>query len=246
MEINDIIVIFFIILRFIVGIVLVNRANKKGLTNLYYLAIQLLVQCIGYLFYTSFFNNIFMFNVFMTTLFIPFIIFVDKTFYQGKKSPFKIMLVAVIVLTILTCVLIGIYQFGPTQDLNIFFLGRITYSIEMGITALWMVYSAADSYIKIKSKEDVEPWIKARYLLVMLYMSSSFGIALVWPFFPYDMTITLPYLIGAIFLVILNFGQFFAWVMPEGFKKWLNRNYKPDDTKEDLSEEEIMKSFEEG
>ena len=243
---NDAVVITFVIIVGFVGVNLINRAKKTKLVNLYALALTLFCETIGYLFYTSIFNNIFLFYIFISVMWFPFIIFVEKTFYQDKKSPFKIFLVLTTFLSIITCVIIGIYQFGPVQDLNTLFIGRILFSTVMGITVAWLLYASFTSYIKIKSVEGVEPWIKSRYLLVFLYTFGQLGIAITWPFFPYDKSINAPYMIGALCLVVLILGQFLAWVMPTGFKRWLNRNYKSVEEEEDLSEEEIMKSFKEG
>jgi len=40
--------------------------------------------------------------------------------------------------------------------------------------------------------------------------------------------------------------QFLAWVMPEGYRRWLNRNYQPpvqDEAELALTEEEIMRQL---
>ena len=182
----------------------------------------------------------------MSVMWFPLITFIEKTFYQEKKSPFKFFLVLTTILAIIKIVAVGIYQFGPIQDLNTLFLGRISLSIALGSTAAWLNYASYTSYIKIKSDEGVEPWIKTRYLLVFFYTFAQIGIAITWPFFPYDKSINIPYIIGALSLVIFIFAQFLAWVMPKGFKNWLNRNYTPVEEESDLSEEEIMKSFKEG
>ena len=244
--VNDMIVFTFVAIRAFVGIILIIRAKKTKLVNLNALAFMLFCESIGYLFYTSVLNHLFLFYLFVSIMWFPFMIFVEKTFYQEKKSPFKIILLITTVLSALTCIVIGIYQFGPIQDNNTLFFARIVFSLAMGVTASWMLYSSITSYIEIKSAKGVEPWIKIRYLLVFLYTFGQIGIALTWPFFPYDKSINAPYLIGALCLVAIIIGQFLAWVMPPGFKKWLNRNYTPGDVEEELSEEEIMKSFKEG
>jgi len=244
--VNDMIVFAFVAIRAFVGIILIVRANKTKLTNLYALALMLFCESIGYVFYTSIFNNLFIFYIFVSVMWFPFTAFVQRTFYQDKKSPFKIILVVTTILSVLTCIIIGIYQFGPVQDLNTLFLARITFSLAMGVTASWMLYASITSYIELKSAKGVEPWIYTRYLLVFLYTFGQIGIGITWPFFPYDKSINIPYLIGALCLVAIVIGQFLAWVMPQGFKRWLNRNYKVVEEEEDLSEEEIMKSFKEG
>jgi len=243
---NDSFVFLISFIRGFIGVILIIRARKTKLTNLYALAITIFCECIGYLFYTSILNNLFIFYTFMSVMWFPLIIFIDKTFYQEKKSPFKFFLLLSIIFAITKIVVVGIYQFGPIQDSNLLFLGRISLSIALGATAVWLNYASYISYIKIKSDKGVEPWIKTRYLLVVFYTIAQIGIAITWPFFPYDKSINIPYILGALSLVIFIFAQFLAWVMPAGFKKWLNRNYTLGDKEEELSEEEIMKSFKEG
>ena len=242
---NDTFVFMISFIRGFIGVILIIRARKTKLTNYYALAITIFFECIGYLFYTSILNNLFIFYVFMAAMWVPLIIFIDKTFYQEKKSPFKFFLLLTIILAIIKIVAVAIYQFGPIQDFNALFLARISLSIALGSTALWLNSASYTSYIKIKSDEGVEPWIKTRYLLVCFYTFAQIGIAITWPFFPYDKSINIWYILGALSLVLFIFAQFLAWVMPAGFKKWLNRNYKPGEKEEDLSEDEIMKSFKE-
>jgi len=243
---NDTFVFAISFIRGFIGAILINRARKTKLTNLYALAITIFCECIGYAFYTSILNNLFIFYLFMSVMWVPLIIFINKTFYQEKKSPFKFFLLLTSILAIVKIVALSLYQFSPIQDSNLLLLGRFSLSIALGSTAVWLNYASYTSYSKIKSDEGVEPWIKARYLLVFFYTIAQMGIAITWPFFPYDKSINIAYILGALSLVIFIITQFLAWVMPAGFKKWLNRNYTPSDAKEELSEEEIMKSFKEG
>ncbi len=242
---SDIIVIIFIILRIVIGFIVLERARRTKLTNLYVLTAMFFNEGIGYIFLISLIDNSFLFNLIIPLNWILYLVFTDRTFYKDKKSPFLIFLAINITFNVFLIIVSGIYQFGPTHDLLFFHLGRIGVSFGMGIMISWLIYASLQSYSKIKANESVEPWIKARYLLIVLYGFGTIGIALSWSFVPIDKSINIFYFTTSLSLLILILGQYLAWVMPNVLKSFLNRNFKPAKVPEELDEEEILRSFQE-
>jgi hypothetical protein len=110
----------------------------------------------------------------------------------------------------------------------------------------WHTIVAYQAYQVIRTGESVEDWIKGRYQLVIAYCVSMTLTAIFTGVAPW-MTNPLLQLLVLLNTVTGLVLQFLAWVMPEGFRRWLNRNYQaPVQAAQDiaaLSEEEIMQQL---
>ncbi|MFX1398583.1 MAG: hypothetical protein ACFFAS_16260, partial [Promethearchaeota archaeon] len=114
------------------------------------------------------------------------------------------------------------------------------------IVGIWFFTVSLSAYLKFRSYESIKPWIKTRYLLVILYnIIFTFGQSLfILNIASGGKGINIFSLGLMLSFIILPILQFLTWVMPAKFKNWLNRNYIYDDKDNELSDEEIMKSFE--
>ena len=141
---------------------------------------------------------------------------------------------------------INTYMFGASI-LIVSIISSLLFGGVITIFGGWYFISAREAYLKIKSKENIEPWIRMRYKTIMLYsmcfllMGISFAVA---PLFPTEIAtgITVPLLIIFIMLFVEAIGEFSAWYMPDKLKNYYNRNFSVEESKE-LSEEEIMKQL---
>ena len=172
----------------------------------------------------------------------------DKVFYTNRKSPYKFLMAIMIPMAIANIILstLNTYVFAEV-DFIVSVFSSLLFGGVITIFGGWYFISARAAYLKIKSKENIEPWIKMRYKTIMLYsmcfllMGISFGIA---PLAPIEISagITVPLFLIFITLFIEAIGEFLAWYMPDKLKNYYNRNYSVEETKE-LTEEEIMKQL---
>ncbi|MFX1274534.1 MAG: hypothetical protein ACFFBP_10770 [Promethearchaeota archaeon] len=239
--------ILFAIIQWIIALTLIFRAKRTKVKILYLLALAISLDALA----TSFFSPAF--TIFLIA-FIMFdisvwshLIFITKTFYKDKKSPISILLAVIVPISIVHWIMSGIYDIGLDRSVFLYFTVRFIYSILLFIAYAWMAYSLIKSYLSIKNNKMVEPWIKARYLLVITY--SAFGriiIGILIHFNPPDFSFTHWSILASAFVGMIGLlALFLAWVMPKGFKKWLNRNFTVQVGEEILTEEELMKHLEE-
>jgi hypothetical protein len=112
------------------------------------------------------------------------------------------------------------------------------------------------SYKLIRADKSVEDWIKARYTLVLAYLF----VVLVTPlltvmgiashFFLFITTILDSLALGFVVhgsLITFVVLEYLAWVMPQGYRRFLNRRYQSMEQSPgfslEMSEEEIIRSF---
>ena len=89
----------------------------------------------------------------------------------------------------------------------------------------WHFIEARRSHANISRDQSAEDWVKSRYTLMITYSAVDFfgavlGTLLTTGIWNSD--------IGSVIVVGINFTsvlfQILTWVMPEAFRKWLNRN----------------------
>ena len=168
-------------------------------------------------------------------------IFLKLNFYKDKKSPFALILSTIIILETISIILEIVFP-------EFFFHFRTTFNVLTMLIGLWYFYVSFDSYRNIKDADYVEDWIKARYKLVMAYGIILMLTALMWQIVLWFIILTgESHLFANLPLMIVYTAspiiEFLAWVMPNRFRVWLNRNYTFIDESDKLSDEEIMKSF---
>jgi hypothetical protein len=235
-----------ILARFIVALQSFRLARQKNMDNFYWLAGYFFFLCLTDIMITSFnafgvgaiFNNPALANtvgyVSRKSLYvlgdIALVVFIFKTFYQNRKSPFPFFLGLSIVWGI---AVIGLY-----------FLPKPVLIPSDFVTFIWFAVAGFQAYRQVSSNRLVEDWVKGRYLLIIVG-----NILMVSAATDNFITIVTTGKIGA-FAPITNIALitgvllfYLAWMMPEGFRLFLNRNYKQPESAADLSEEEILKKL---
>ena len=229
----NILLLILIILRLVIGIRLVRLARQNSLSNIYWLAILFLLHGVGLLFTPAPGNPLsnFPFSLWIFTLVSQFapqifvIAFNHTTFYQGRKSPLWWFVGAYVVF-----LLIGLYiliNLRPGGDPTP--LLALT-NIMATVVWSWHARSAALVLGGLSKEAAVEPWIKSRYRLIIAYsiaMAISAAGSLLRTFIAgADATSLLGNVMAIISLIAQIVAvslQFLAWVMPENFRRWLNR-----------------------
>ncbi|MFX1238248.1 MAG: hypothetical protein ACFFAS_11140 [Promethearchaeota archaeon] len=164
------------------------------------------------------------------------VVFMKWGFYKEQRS---ISAYVVIVISIVNYII-----YIPLIVLQISLaIRRFIIDIIMITLGSWFLYVSLSAYLKIRSVKGIEPWIKARYVLVMIY-GFLWALSGVFLMIPGPTTELSPLILLTMLLyIIIPVTEYLAWVMPERFKNWLNRNYTYEEETGELSEEEIMKSF---
>ncbi len=232
-----------VVARLVIAVQLTRVARRQKLPNLLWLAAFFYLTGIGDIFATL---------APVTNLYRPFLIlvglseimmvmFIQKTFYQDRKGPFLIFMgIAFIILAVDSLYAMYLPYNSP-------------------FNWLWLLWIGYQAYKKIAADQAVDDWIKARYKLMIVYS----GLALVAPLWTllsligmvvpavlavlYAPTAVLIAQVGILAFVTVGIVlQYLAWVMPERYRQWLNRNYQPlvkEAVEASLTEEEIMRQL---
>ena len=173
---------------------------------------------------------------------------VDRVFYTNRKSPYKLLMGIIIPMAIINVILstLNTYIFLAPNNITAV-ISSILFGGVITIFGAWYFISAREAYLRLRSNNNVEPWIKMRFKTIMLYsmcfllMGISFALG---PLVPIEITtgITVPLFLIFITLLVEAIGEFLAWYMPDKLKNYYNRRFSVEETKE-LSEEEIMKQL---
>lgn len=249
------IVVAFLAFCLVCGVFLIVRAKKTKIYHIIYLSIFFLLTFSYYiLVFIAYIEETILWwpriAIFQVAL-VTNLVFIQKAFYSGRKSPFNHILsltVVLIVINIAIAIIRDLFHGGFLDEM----VGRISLtaagSAELAVVTLWQSRVSFVAYKKYKD-DALEPHVKIRYLLFGLA-----GIVLL-AFAALDIPATIIAMVGFLdyyvievisLLLILMYTviNFLTWVMPGWFKRFLNRNYGMAGPEAPLSEEEIMKHLE--
>lgn len=208
------------VLRLCVAVPLFLTGRRNHLTNLYWLSAQFLALVIALPFSAAgTMNNPWIFWTFISLSEIALIMFLQTTFYQGRRSIMPVMMALAVV-----GMLGGLYG-NATGN---FKLSAVMVYPNAALIWGWGAIAAFQAYRGIAGDKFTEDWIKARYKMMIVYsildcLGSIAGSALTT-----DLWVSQ---VGALIVVAINMAsvtvQILAWVMPEGLRRWLNRKYQP-------------------
>ncbi len=205
------------LLRLAVAVPLLITARRNQLTNLYWLSAEFFGLVIAVPFAANgALNNPWIFWTFISFSEIALIIFIHRTFHRGRASPMPVMMLLAI-----AGLAGGLY--GNAVG-NFALSAWSVYPNAIWIWG-WHTIVAYRDFKNISGERSTEDWVKARYQLMITYAIldclSAVGGMLA--------TTGLVTSISSVFIVVgLNFAsaivQILVWVMPAGFRSWLNRN----------------------
>lgn len=237
-------IIGIIVFRLIIVFFVFKKAFQTNLSQMFILGAHFFAESIVYLFTISILSNLIILRNFIALINgILLLLFIKLTFHKERKNPFLLILGITITLSSVNIICLALFQSGIATDPIILLIGDICFTSMVVIGNSWMILSALFPYLKIKSKENIEPWIKVRYLLIIIYSTAGLVTGFMTLFVPTDESVNVPFLILIFCVLILIGGEFLAWVMPTRFKNWLNRDFKYIDKSDDLTDEEILKGF---
>jgi hypothetical protein len=232
-------------LRVVIGIQLMITGYRHRLPNLYWLAAQFFLFALMISLVPTDENPlsglpaslwVFMFANYLSQ--ITLLAFNQTTFYQNKPSPFKWYAAILIIFTAISFYGLALSESNFNQHpLTAFF------AVSMISLWIWQGWSAYQAHSIIAQEYSVEDWIKSRYQIIGAYsiaMCIGATAAFIRTFVeggsmitPFGATMGGISMVAQLIAVLL---QYLVWVLPEGFRKWLNRNQQAH-TQEHISEQ---------
>ena len=250
--IQYIILVPAIILSLISGIFLIIRGKDKLDKGMVSLGISyVLMICFFIVWGAKLWSFIVNYSI-MYAVYMGMNFFTKFTFYENRKSKFKIILIA----TTINFIILVIPKILKELNLYVDFIdsynGKVldnVFSITWAVIVFgWLTYAGIESYNQIKNK-NVQPWVKKRLLLViyssilLMFVSVPDLIDILTGRVFHDYVFYIQITMIATLMVM----EFLAWIMPKGLKKFYNRGYiieKENET--ELSEDEIIIQMTEG
>ncbi len=252
-NIVTILYLIYIVLQVIVGLFLLNKMKKTRLRNLLPLSLFFLLNAIeGFLALIEAPILILQLIKFLPNICL--ILFTKYTFYQDRKSSFKIILSLVVILKFLNFLLTLYIPFEipmrmelTNEQIPYYYLYLSMISIIILLSELWLAYSSLNYYKSVKNI-SIEPWIKKRYLIIGIctLILSSEGI--VWLFMPwttegyYNPQGLIVGFIVIIVFVTFSVGSVIGWMMPQKLRNYFNKGFQPI-KEESLSENELIEKI---
>ena len=234
--------VIFLVFRVITGAFVFGKWRQTKKQNLLLLVVFFFMNALTLLFLV--FENLILYDVNTIITMVIGLVFIDRTFYQDRKSPFKLLLALTLVLGALTVVFFMIFDqsiiFEPNTS---FLLHNIFVGADFVIFGLWSFIAAASSLKTFSSSDAVEPWVKGRYRLVKFYSICIILVGSLTLFTPVEGTVNWALLVILVANILRIVGETIAWIMPNFLKKYYNRGYTTTALIEELSEEEIMEGM---
>lgn len=231
-----ILLLTLIALRLIIGARLFVSARQNNLPNLNWLGAYFLLFSIGAIFApieNSPLGNLpislYILVGVGTLLTQPMIIlFNQTTFYQGRKSPAAWFWAIFIITGLATLYGVFISESNFNQSLWV-----SAYVPTQLLIWGWHIWAAYQAFKGLEQETAVEDWIKSRYRLIIWYSALlvvGVGASLIRILFAGGSTANPLGGLMAIITLLMQIAsvvvQFLAWVMPENFRQWLNRDQK--------------------
>ncbi|MFW9939193.1 MAG: hypothetical protein ACFFD5_16230 [Candidatus Thorarchaeota archaeon] len=241
----------WIVLQLIVAAFLLVKMIKTKRYNLTPLILFFIISSIKIMFLTIFPSLLIIFLIIIQFPNILLLIFTKLTFFKYKRSPFKILLLILIIVRSIDFIIRLIFKISIPMTYyldksNLIYYFYILFSITISylFSHFWLGIVASKYYNSIKLV-NIEPWVKKRYQLIgigsIIYTFSIF----LYYFMPYNVigafaypNIIYSYIILA-FTIFYSIFMYIAWVMPKCLKRFYNKNFDMPSDKE-YSENELI------
>jgi hypothetical protein len=234
--INLVLILFLSLIRLVVGIALMRTGLKNKMNNLVVLSSYFLLSMLILPFAsTASLNTPWIYHVGTALFQLILVVFIYQTFYQMRSPTLPL------IFGVLTTAgfIVSVYG-NATGNLQIIYF--ITYPVII-LGFAWYAWAGYEGYRAVSTDKFTEDWVKTRYKLIIAYAGfaclNNFFVFLTLSGIWVSITNTLIVVLNGVFVAALTF---LAWVMPEGYRKWLNRNYKAPEVHAAF-EEEILRQL---
>ena len=153
------------------------------------------------------------------------LLFIQKSFYQSKKSPFALFVVINLASTLAALHIYGANPTGLHPYMYLFM--NFQYMIAFG----WQAFKCLKVFFTIRN-DPIEPIVKTKYLLFGSgggLLSGSYAIYvaanLLNKLYFHEVLNDLAYTLITVYGILI----YLTWVMPKSFKKWVNRKWVAQD-----------------
>ncbi len=222
-----------ILIRFVTGLRLLISGRMNHLPNLIWLSVSMFVTVIILLFAPVEGNplanlpiSLWIFTVGSFLGQASLIIFNQLTFYKDRKSP--VVWIWAIFILCSGLATYGVFVSESNFKQSPWVAASSPVAAIIWIWHGWLAYQALN---RLASEQSVEDWIKTRYRLIIAYsivLTIGAIASIIRNFFAGG---ALQSSLGSLMATISLITQivsitllFLVWVMPEGFRQWLNRN----------------------
>jgi hypothetical protein len=170
------------------------------------------------------------------------ILFTVATFYQNRKSPAEWFWGLTLVAGVATLYGIAISASPYAQSAWVA-------SIQIAACAnwAWLGWAGYKAWRTVANVRAVEDWVKARYQIVLWFAVfqvigalTSFARVAFFGEIAANPNRTLLALVALVCNMITVVLAYFAWAAPQGYYRWLNRNFKPQEPNT-MNEDEVMR-----
>jgi len=252
----NILLVIQILAELIVVIRLLILARRNNLPNVYWLAATYFAAALGLVFAPTEGNpfgglpiSVWIFTIveFVMTQMLT-LGFTQATFYRDRKSPLWWYVGLCTILTVMA--VYGLFLSESNYNQNPWVASACA---GLALALIWHGWCAYRALADLSKEQAVEDWVKARYRLIVFYSAmvviGQIGNVIRTVFVGGSTVNPLGNAMGLLSLTAqfaTLFAEALAWIMPEGYRRWLNRNYQPPVQEESelaLSEEEIMRQL---
>lgn len=247
-------IVVCLILFLYTGLMLMHRGIKNKQNNFVLLGLSYILMCLLYsvlLLSPNWFLN----DLLTLIQYILALLFIRNTFYKGRRSHFKVLIILLIVSWLPIAYLSLNIHILSTFEMT-FMRKLLTRLFQNLITILvfgWLGFSSISAMKSLENK-DIEPWILKRMKIVgyssfVVMLSHLPDLLNLNPDVGYlDFQVPITQVIFYLQLGILMFfmlSQFLAWTMPKKLKDYLNRNFEPKsgESIKDITEDEVLRQL---
>ncbi len=234
------ILLVLVLARWVIAIQLTRVGLRQKLSNLLWLAAVFYITGTGDIFYvlSPLTGTVWPWLASIGLGEIALVMFIHLTFYRDRKSPVLIFMAIAIAFFVMDAFFAkGSVYFSP-------------------FNWLWLIVAGYQAHKQIAADKAMEDWVKARYKLVVAYSVAAMGSPILtivsvmgmfvpalagWLFSPTIFPVV--QLVNLSFTILGIVVEYLAWVMPEGFRRFLNRKYQAPAAVSEMSEEELMRQF---
>lgn len=240
MVVFDILIVAQTILRFAVAVALTRVVRRRpDMKNLRWLAISFWANALTNIFLATFLESPVIFAVGVLIVQPSLVMFIHETFYRDRRSPYLFFLILAIIVSLANLMMKAL---GGNAD-----LATTLSAIQTAVVWLWHAMVAYRAYASLAKQRFVEDWVKARYRMMVTYAALAVvvqtAVLRLYLPEPWASIISISAFLCAVTSVVF---QFLVWVMPERFRRWLDRNYQAPadgDVEFGMSEEEVMREL---
>ncbi len=238
----------YLILWCVTGVFIIIKAVKSKTINLIHFGLSLI--SLGLASIPELFGSYSGAAIFRGIGLILVLFFIEKTFYEEKKSPFVLFVICLIIGASFMAIFDLWSKVTPSKLLE--YIRDLSFAISIMIPFCWLTFASYSSYKLVKTLE-IEPHIIKRYqilgvvafinLIPATFLSVEIPLAItVMPDF--SDIVLIGFLVSSLLTIVF---YYILWFMPTSVKNYFNKDYTPKVIEEDveISEEELMKSIRE-